>query len=99
MVVQGGNPHLTLGVRPTLENHRKSLDHHSSYLLGTPLRAVGLLRYGSYRLHVGDHVVTASHPFAADTVIVGAWRPSAHGVSPDDDSADDGSKRIGDVTA
>ncbi len=37
--------------------------------------------------------------FAAGTVIVGAWRPSAHGVSPDDDSADDGIKRAGDVAA
>jgi hypothetical protein len=71
----------------------------SSYLLDTPLCAVGLLRYDSYRLHVGAHVVTASHPFAAVAIIVGAWRPSAHGVSPDDDSADDGSKRVGDVTA
>jgi hypothetical protein len=60
---------------------------------------VGSHCYDSCRLNVGAHVVTASRPFAVGAIIVGAWRPSAHGVSPDDDSADDGSKRAGNVTA
>ena len=29
VAVRGGNPRLTRGVRPALENHRKSLDHYS----------------------------------------------------------------------